>query len=155
MEKEIMERRAVDNEYLHKDFHGALSAGIEYLHERFGQEAVREYLHGFARTYYAPLIEKIEQSGLTAIRDHIKRVYEIEGGKVEMTLTDNELNLRVPACPAVSHMRQNGYRVARLFRETTEAVNNALCEGTPCSFELIDYDEQTGRSAQRFCRRNP
>jgi len=52
-------------------------------------------------------------------------------------------------------MREEGYRVARLFRETTAAVNDALCEGTPYSFELLDYDEKTGRSVQRFYRREP
>ena len=40
MPKEKMRRKAADNPYLHKDFHGALSCGMEYLHARFGAEAV-------------------------------------------------------------------------------------------------------------------
>jgi hypothetical protein len=31
-----MERRASDNTYLHKDFHGALSAGLDYLRLTYG-----------------------------------------------------------------------------------------------------------------------
>lgn len=61
--------------------------------------------------------------------------------------------LKVKACPAVMHMRENGYPVARLFHETTKTVNEALCEGTPFEAELAEYDEETGRSVQRFYRR--
>ena len=41
MPKEYIKRNAADNEYLHKDFHGALSAGIEYLHRNYSAQAVR------------------------------------------------------------------------------------------------------------------
>ena len=49
-----MRRTASDNVYLHKDFHGALSAGIEYLHQRYGEDAVREYLRRFTLAFHAP-----------------------------------------------------------------------------------------------------
>ena len=52
-------------------------------------------------------------------------------------------------------MRKNGYPVARLFHETTKTVNETFCEGTPYAFELVEYDMQTGRSVQRFYRRQP
>jgi hypothetical protein len=153
MAKEVMRRQASDNEYLHKDFHGALSAAIEYLDERYGEEAVRDYLREFTTTFYAPLIREIARRGLAPLRDHFQRVYEREGGAAELRLTEDELLIRVTACPAVTHMRQNGYRVARLWVETTRTVNEALCEGTPFAAELVEYDDQTGASVQRFFRR--
>jgi len=70
-----------------------------------------------------------------------------------MTLDADSLWIRVTACPAVTHLRERGYPVARLFRETTRTVNEAICEGTPYAAELIEYDEATGRSVQRFFRR--
>lgn len=155
MTKEVIRRTARDNVYLHKDFHGALSAGIEYLHEKFGEEAVREYLRQFTISFYAPLIASIRQRGLAALHDHFAKVYQGEGAEVRMKLTDDELFIELDACPAVTHMRQHGYPVARLFHETTRTVNEALCESTPFAAELLDYDHQTGRSVQHFYRRTP
>jgi predicted ArsR family transcriptional regulator len=153
MATEVMRRQASDNEYVHKDFHGALSAAIEYLDERYGEEAVRDYLREFTTTFYAPLVREIAERGLAPLRDHFQRVYGREGGAAELRLTEDELVIRVRACPAVTHMRENGYPVARLWVETTRTVNEALCEGTPFAAELVEYDEQTGGSVQRFLRR--
>ena len=153
MTKEVMERRASDNDYLHKDFHAALSVGIEYLHKNYGEQAVRDYLREFANTFYAPLKEALKQYGLVAVKEHYEKIYKIEGGKVDITFSKDEFVLKVEACPAVVHMRQNGYIVADLFHETTKAVNEAICEGSDFVFELIEYDNQTGRSVQRFYRK--
>ena len=153
MTKEIMERRASDNEYLHKDFHGGLSAGIEYLHRNYGPQAVREYLQQFARSFYAPLRSALKQCGLTALKDHFEKMYRTEGGKIQITFSEDEMIMDVETCPAVMHMRGRGYSVAELFCETTKTVNEAICEGSDFAAELVEYDSQTGRSVQRFYRR--
>lgn len=154
MPKQVMERRASDNEYLHKDFHGALSSGIEYLHKHFGEEAVREYLRDFTTSFYAPLISAIRERGLAPLKEHFERVYAIEGGQVYIEFTEDEMVLTVEACPAVIHMRRQGYPIAAMFSETTRTVNDTLCEGTPFAAELVEHDEETGRSVQRFHRRS-
>lgn len=153
MAKETVSRKGSDNIYLHKDFHGALSAGIDYLDHSFGEEAVRQYLRRFVRSFYAPLIEDVKQRGLVALKEHFEKVYAIEGGEVEIDCSESELVIRVTACPAIKHMREHGYTVARLFVETTRTVNQALCEGSLFSAELLEYDEETGRSVQRFAGR--
>ena len=152
MSKQVMDRRASDNECLHKDFHGALSAGIEYLQNNYGADSVRDYLRKFAKTYYAPLREKLGSEGLSALKEHFEELYAVEGGEVEIDLRTDELLVRVKSCPAVTHMRANGYPVAELFVETTKTVNEALCEGSEFSAELVEYDRQSGRSLQRFYR---
>ena len=153
MAKEVITRTARDNRYMHKDFHGALSAGLEYLESNFGEAAVREYLRQFASTFYAPLTADLKQRGLVALQEHFGSIYEEEGGKATITLDDDELRIEVEVCPAVSHMREHGYPVARLFYETTKTVNETICEDTPYAAELVAYDDQTGRSIQRFYRR--
>jgi hypothetical protein len=153
MTKEIVDRRASDNEYLHKDFHGALSAGIEYIHKNYGQQAVLDYLRQFALAYYSPLMEELQKRGLIALKEHFENMYQLEGGEIEITLSDDELILKVDACPAVIHMRANGYPVAELFHETTKTVNETICEGSEFVFELVEYEPETGRSVQRFYRR--
>ena len=152
MGKEIMDRRAADNEYLHKDFHGALSAGLDYLQNLCGADSVRDYLHKFATTYYAPLRDKLRSEGLSALKEHFEKLYEIEGGEAEISFSADELLVTVKSCPAVTHMRAIGLPVAELFVETTKTVNEALCEGSEFCAELVEYDPQTGRSIQRFYR---
>ena len=150
-----MTRKASDNPYFHKDFHGALSTGIEYLHERYGEPAVREYLRQFTRTFYPALVEAVRRRGLVALKEHFERIYGVEKAPVNLRLSDDELIVEVPRCPAVTHMREHGYPVARLFVETTRTVNEALCEGTPFGAELVEYRDADGHSIQRFFRRKP
>jgi len=154
MTKEVITRKASDNEYLHKDFHGALSAGIEYLHKNYGEQGVRDYLRQFALAFYSPLKKALNQRGLVAIKEHFEKIYKIEGGEIDISFSDDELILKVEACPAVMHMRKNEYPIAELFYETTKTVNEAICEGSEFDFELVKYDPQTGRSVQRFYRRS-
>jgi hypothetical protein len=155
MPKRVMDRRAADNEYLHKDFHGALNCGIVYLHRHFGEEAVREYLRDFGRRWHAPLRQRLLTEGLPALRRHFETLFGVEGATVRFEQTPDELVLHVEACPAVAHIRAQGGEASPLFVETTRTVNEALCEGTPYLAELLSYDPQTGRSVQRFRRRTP
>ena len=153
MVKEVMRRKASDNVYLHKDFHGALSNGIQFIHEKYGAEAVRDYLRQFVAAYYSALKAEIKRRGLAALRDHFEKIYRLEGGVISMECSKDELRLEVEACPAVSHMRRRGYPVAALFYETTKTVNEALCVDSPFDAELISYDNANGHSIQRFYRR--
>ena len=153
MPREYMERNAADNEYMHKDFHGALSGGLTYLREHYGEDSVREYLHDFAVLYYAPLREKIRQHGLDALREYFENLYITEGGEAEITMSNDKMILEVQACPAVMHMRSCGYGVDEMWEETTRSVNEGICEGTDFEAELSEYDKETGRSIQKFTRR--
>ena len=152
MSKQVMDSRASDNEDLHKDFHGALSAGIAYLHKHYGGQAVRDYLVQFTRAYHGPLRDRLQREGLSALKEHFERIYEIEGGQIEIEFSKEQMTLKVQSCPAVTHMRKEGQAVAELFEETTKTVNEALCEGSEFFAELVEYDRQSGRSVQRFSR---
>ena len=154
MPREVMKRSASDNEYLHRDFHGALSAGIDYLDDRYGANAVREYLRGFAVRFYAPTIEALRERGLPALREHFERIYAIEGASPIIRMTEDQLVIEVDHCPAVRHMRARGYAVARMWVETIRAVNEGLVEGTDFAAKLVEYDAETGASVQRFVRRD-
>ena len=154
MPREVIKRSASDNEYLHKDFHGALSVGLDYIATQFGEDAVREYLHEFGKSYYSPLKKDLIERGLVAVEEHFTEVYNDESAEFEISLYEDELQIDVAACPAVMHMREKNYTVSPRFIETTRTVNQAICEGTPFAFELLEYDEQTGKSVQRFYRRS-
>ncbi len=153
MTLETMTRRAADNPYLHKDFHGALSHAIEFLHRHYGAPAVRDYLRQFAAAYYAPLKADLQRRGLAALRDHYDRVFRAEGGRARMTLADDALTIEVDLNPAVAHLRARGIPVAALFRETVRTVGETLCEGTAYTADLPAYDDASGRYTQRFYRK--
>jgi len=153
MPKEILDRRAADNEYLHQDFHGAFSVGLQYLDDKYGAEAVRRYLRDFTLSYYAPLIAEIQSRGLPALREHFEKIYRDENAEIEISGDENELLIRVAACPAVMHIQKNNYLLARLFGESTRVVNETLCEDTPFFAELLNYQPETGAGTQRFARR--
>ncbi|MFA5865789.1 MAG: hypothetical protein WC975_14035 [Phycisphaerae bacterium] len=155
MTKDVMNRNAKDNDYLHKDFHGALSAGLIYLEERFGANAVREYLWQFAKAYYAPLTDDVNRRGLVALRDHFQKIYTLEQAIFTLALSENELILNLEACPAVMHIQAKGYPLSPRFYETCKTVNQALCDETPFAFELVTYEPATGQSIQKFYRRSP
>ena len=105
MAKEVMERRASDNKYLHKDFHNLMNLGIEYIREKYGEDSVREYLARFAKAYYAPLKSALLKKGLIAVKEHYEKIYETEEALdfVSMSLSEDELIINVEKCPAVTH----------------------------------------------------
>ncbi len=151
----VMRRKAADNVYLHKDFHGALNQALIYIEDRFGPDAVREYLRQFARTYYSPLTEKLGEKGLNVLKEHFAAIYAQEGVECRIEESADALVLTVPSCPAVAHIRKMGFRLSPSFVETTRTLNEAICEGTPYQSELLEFDPETGRTVVRFFRRKP
>lgn len=153
MTRETMRRQAAENEYLHKDFYGALSVAIDYLEATFGPEAVDDYLRRFALGYYKPLRAQLCSEGLGVLERHYAAVIRREGGKVEFERDDDSLTVRVEQNPAVEHMRKAGYSVSTSFHKTVAIVGEALCEGSDFVARLIEYDYTTGRYVQCFRRK--
>ena len=111
MEPLIMDIRAEDNKYLHKDFHITGDNGLLYVGEKFGDNGVREYLYQFTKAFYVPLFEAYKKEGLKALLDHQKNLYEQEEMPevFHAELTDDELTITIDKCPAVTFMKSRGY----------------------------------------------
>jgi len=137
---------------VHKDFHGALSYGLQFVEERHGQEGVREFLAGLAATVYKPLREDLCVRGLDALREHWKLVFDLEGGEYEMTMDGEALALHVKQCPALAHMREHAYAIADHYCEHTRVVNEAVCAAAGYA-SSVDYDQDAGSCVQRFWRK--
>ena len=153
MPTRTMRRTASQNRYFHPDFHCALNCGLNYLYGHYGAEAVTAYLWRFAAEFYAPLSEAICERGLAALREHLARIYSVEGVDIELLSSEAQLTVSVPWCPALKRIRERGETVCPVFVETTRTVNHAICDPTPYVFELRSYDATTGSSVQRFARR--
>ncbi len=137
---------------VHKDFHGALSYGLQFVENSYGPEGMHDFLTGLAQGVYKILCEDLRVRGLDALRDHWKAVFEMEGGEYEMHLEENTLVLVVKRCPAVSHMKEQGYAIATHYCEHTRIVNEAVCAAAGYA-AAVEYDQDAGFCIQRFWRK--
>ena len=149
---EKMVRHASDNKYLHRDFHGILNLGIEYLQEQYGKESVIEYLQEYTKVFHKPLIDDIKASGLGAIERYFTKIFDIEEVSPDLSFEHgtDELTVIIAKCPAISHMSKTNIAPAEMFIETTRTISQTLADESGLSYELISYDEQTGASKQKF-----
>lgn len=136
---------------VHKDFHGALSYGIRFLVERYGQAKFRTFLSGLGATVYRPLVDAIHERGLGAMRDHLENVFTAENGNYETEFDGETLVFHVHRCPAIHHMKERGYEIAPDFCEHTRIVNEGICgrAGYACS---VTYNQEAGTCVQKFWR---
>ena len=154
MPKEVMRRTSLDNKYVPKFFHGEFSAQLEYIAGRYGHEGVRRYLRQFTQSFHAPLIDDLRKRGLIALKEYFEEIYRSEEADLDAALHDDaELVVKVRECPAVRYMKEHNLPIYQMYYETAKTVGEALCEDTPYASELAEYDSNTGRSVQRFCRR--
>ena len=151
--KQIIEQKASDNTYYHKDFHIALNYGINYLHKNFGGEAVREYLAQFANAYFAPLKKALRKKGLLVIKEHYEYIYKIENAVFKMNIPANDLLIHLFKSPAVMHIKANGHTVSSSYHETVKTVNKEICRNTPYDCELVKYEQENGAYQLRFFKR--
>ncbi len=57
--RKIMERKASDNKYLHKDFHVSMNMLLTYIYENFGKKELINYLSQYAEAFYKPLNQEL------------------------------------------------------------------------------------------------
>ncbi len=154
-EKLIMERKASDNEYFHRDFHITGDRGVRYMGENYGKSDVCEYLVRFAKTYYRPLIDEIRKDGLGVLKSHIEEIYKIEKApeNVKCTLTDDELRVVVSECPAVKYMKESGYEPSEWYVEETRTVTDTIAKESGYDFEMISYNPENGATEYRIFKK--
>jgi hypothetical protein len=147
--KKVLDRKASDNVYLHKDFHGALCYGIKYLDDNFGQQATKEYLQQVGKTFFAPLSQALKKEGLSALGKHWNEIFTKESGEFEISYEGDTLILKVNKCPAIAHLVENNQLYTTRYCETTVVVNETVCEqaGYECSCK---YEPGKARCVQKF-----
>jgi hypothetical protein len=152
MAKLVMDRRAADNKYLHRDFFISTDTGLRYLGTRYGDAAVQEFLKQFVQDWYGPLAAAIRREGLGALQKHIKKIYEVEeaADSVHTILEEGELRVLEEENPALNYMHSIGYEPSPWYGELIAAVNRYIAEMAGLGFELQSYDQETGKAAYRF-----
>ncbi len=132
MAKLVMERKATDNPYFHREFHNHINVGIDYLYKKYGPEKVVDYLETFTRHFYGPLIERMKAEGLSPFREHLEKIYEIEGALGDLHIEESEEGMKVSVdrCPGVTYIHETGHTVSEVYPETSRVVYKTLAEDT-------------------------
>ncbi len=148
----VMDRHAYDNEYFHPDFHSSMNMSIDYLGENYGPEGLEEYCRRYVEHVYSPLLEKIGREGLAAVKEKIEDTYAKEKASevLRTVLSPGSLEVYVERCPAVTHLKASGREVSAWFRYSTEYIMKAIAEKTGYGFEMLSYDDGTGKASYRF-----
>lgn len=148
----VMDRKASDNEYFHRDFHSSMNMGIHYLGEKYGMDDVKAYLTRYTENVYKQTIADMEVRGLAALEAKIRDTYEKEKTLDVLTtvLDSNALTVTVTECPAVKHLHETGREVSPWYRYTTEVVMSVLAKKGGFRFTMESYDETTGAAKYRF-----
>lgn len=145
---EIMDRRAADNEYLHRDFHASLDRGVAYLANTFGVDEMFDYLNTFVHHVYGTQFETLRSGGFAAWKAFLENPYIAEHAEdaIDVAFDADRLTARIAYCPAVRHIRSIGHDVSPYYIETTRTVLGTLARETGYCFTLDSYDEATGKA---------
>ncbi|MFO7612912.1 MAG: hypothetical protein R6W99_10640 [Clostridia bacterium] len=149
----VIERKASDNKYLHRDFHISMNMLMDYICSTFGERALIEYLMEFSSEFHIPRKEYLIENDLVSLEAYFKDIYEKEEWPVEITMADGELVITQESCPGISHIRKAGLEPIRQYRETYGTIYSTMCSGTPYEYILENFDDETGACRQRFSRR--
>lgn len=153
---EVMERKASENEYFHRDFHSSMNMGIHYVGEHYGMEGVCSYLTQYTNHVYRAVMQDMRQTGLEALREKIADTYRKEKAEdalvADLSEDGNHLQITVNYCPAVRHLKATGRSVSKWYRYTTEIVMKTLAESAGITFSMDSYHEKTGAASYHFCK---
>lgn len=140
MEKLVMERRAYDNKYLHRDFHATLDIGIAYVGDHFGEDQVDAYIAQYVKTRYQPMT-------LQELQEYFIKIYKAEEAEdaLHTTLQDKELTVKIDWCPGLQYLNAHG-GASRWFYKTTAVLYAELAKLCGFSFKMGSYDPAVGKT---------
>ena len=151
---EIMDRKASENEYFHRDFHSGMNLGMQYLGEKYGVEAIRSYLTRYTNNVLHGTMQDMKDRGLKALQEKIIDTYVKEKAEDALTtqLSEDEMSLQVEVkyCPAVRHLKATGRTISEWYRYSTEIVMETLANFAGFAFQMDSYDDETGAAAYHF-----
>ena len=151
----VMDRKASQNEYFHRDFHSSMNNGIRYLGENYGEDAIREYLVRYTEHVLRRVLEDAETRGLDAVEDHIRLTYRKEKAEDALVMVRNGDTLHVwtAYCPAVRHLKATNREVTRWFSLTTSVPMKRIAEAAGAEFIMECYDDANGAMKYHFTKK--
>lgn len=136
---------------LHLDFHGALNTTLDYVVDRYGEDALHQILFRTGHDVYADLRDHLRAGDREELVRHWRHYFDREGAEYTIAVTEDEIVLTMKTCPAVRHVKRLGLPLSKHFCDQTEHVNRGLCDGTP--FEIVTRLTGEGSCVQTLRRR--
>ncbi len=143
---EITDMKTEDNKYLHRDFHLLGDMALKYCADKFGYEALIEFLSDYVKKYYTPQIENIKKYGLAALEEWIEKVYEIEESSelLKCELSENVLKVTVEKSPVIEYMHSLGQEPTEYYIEETRVLYSVVASECGYKFNLEYYNDDGG-----------
>ena len=138
--------------YLHRDFHLVADNALRYCAEMFGKVGVCDFLDGYGRAYFAPVIDTFKKDGLVAVKAWLEKLYLVEEASevLHTELTDTELKVRIDKSPVIEYMHTLGQNPSEYYVEETRTLYAAMADEAGLGFSFDKYDEETGEAEYRF-----
>jgi hypothetical protein len=129
--------------YLHRDFHLLGDNALKYCADKYGEEAVVNFLKQFAVDYYAPRIAEMKEGGLPAVKAWLEKIYEIEEASevLHAELDGDVLTFTVDKCPVIEYARGLNQELSPYYIEQTRTLYAAIAEAAGFKFQLEYYNE--------------
>ena len=138
--------------YLHRDFHVSMALCLKYGYEHYGEEGLREYLTHYTLAFHKPLLAKAKETGLDAVAEYLKWLYDTEEAPdaLAMSRTEDALDVTIRYCPAIKHFKTRNFVPHPRFEMSTSVVYDVIAKECGLNFEMISYDLETGAARFRF-----
>lgn len=150
----VIDMKADDNKYLHRDFHLSGDKIMSYCVERFGYDELIKFLKNYAKVYYAPVIEKAKEGGLEVFKNWLENTYEKEEASdlIRFELTENKLTVTVDKSPVVEFAKSLGQELSEYNKEQTLTLMKEIANLAGFDFE-VDYYNEDGGTKYHFIKR--
>ena len=142
----VIDMKSEDNKYLHRDFHLSGDLALKYCGDKFGKDAVVEFLGDYVKYFYAPVIERIRAGGLSAIEEWINGVYEVEEASdyIHTDLTDTSLVVTIDKSPVIEYMHSLNQQPSEYYVEETRTLYSVIARECGYEFTIEYYNEDGG-----------
>ena len=143
----VTDMKSEDNKYLHRDFHLLGDLALTYCGEKFGDNGVTEFLTDYTKAYFAPLIEEIKKTGLSALEKHLKRIYDVEEAAevLHTKLSDSKLEVTVDKSPVIEYMHSLGQKPGKYYIEETRTLYSVIASECDLKF-YFEYYKDNGNT---------
>ena len=128
--------------YLHRDFHLLGDNALKYCADKYGAEAVVDFVKHFAVAFYAPQIAVFKEKGLSAVKEWLEKLYLVEEASevLHTQLSEKELRVTIDKCPVIAYARSLNQELSEYYIEQTRTLYAAIAEASGLGFRLEKYD---------------
>ena len=115
---------------------------MKYCADKYGAEAVVDFVKHFAEVYYAPQIEIFKEKGLSAVKEWLEKIYLVEEASevLHTQLSEKELRVTIDKCPVIAYARSLNQELSEYYIEQTRTLYAAIAEASGLGFRLEKYD---------------